>query len=69
MTILQILAKQIHNVKFLNKVWNVKQGLEDSSNFSRGIEESALSPSPRWSTRARVSLPLGPRKNQVLTMR
>jgi hypothetical protein len=37
--------------------------------FSRGIDESALSPSPRWSTRARVSLPLGPRKNQVLTMR
>jgi hypothetical protein len=37
--------------------------------FSRVIEESALSPSPRWSTRARVSLPLGPRKNQVLTMR
>jgi hypothetical protein len=40
-----------------------------SSNFSRGIEESALSTSPRWSTRARVSLPLGPRKNQVITMR
>jgi hypothetical protein len=36
--------------------------------FWRGIEESALFPSPRWSTRARVSLPLGPRKNQVLTM-
>jgi hypothetical protein len=48
---------------------NVKQGLEDSSNFFRGIEESALFPSPRWSTRARVLLPLGPRKNQVLTMR
>jgi hypothetical protein len=48
---------------------NVKQSLEDSSNFSRGIEESALFPSPRWSTRARVSLPLGPRKNQLLTMR
>jgi hypothetical protein len=48
---------------------NVKQGLEDSSNFSQGIKELALSPSPRWSTRARVSLPLGPRKNQVLTMR
>jgi hypothetical protein len=48
---------------------NVKQGLEDSSIFSRAIEESALFPSPRWSTRARVSLPLGPRKNQVLTMR
>jgi hypothetical protein len=50
-------------------VRNVKQGLEDSSNFSRGIEESALSTSPRWSTCARVSLPLGPRKNQVLTIR
>jgi hypothetical protein len=37
--------------------------------FCRGIEESALFPSPRWSTRAKVSLPLGPRKNQVLTMR
>ena len=37
---------------------NVKQGLEDSSNFSRGIEESALSTSPRWITRTRVSLPL-----------
>jgi hypothetical protein len=48
---------------------NVKQGLEDSSNFSRGIEELALFSSPRWSTRARVSLPLGARKNQVLTMR
>jgi hypothetical protein len=66
---LQLLPKQIHNVKCLNKVRNVKQSLEDSSNFSRGIEESALSPSPRWSTRARVSLPHGPRKNQVLTMR
>jgi hypothetical protein len=39
------------------------------SNFSRGLEESALFPSPHWSTHARVSLPLGPRKNQVLTMR
>jgi hypothetical protein len=48
---------------------NVKQSLEDSFNFSRGIEESALFPSRRWSIRARVSLPLGPRKNQVLTMR
>jgi hypothetical protein len=48
---------------------NVKQGLEDSSNFSRSIKELVLFPSPRWSTRARVSLPLGPRKNQVLTMR
>jgi hypothetical protein len=37
--------------------------------FCRGIEESTLFPGPRWSTRARVSLPLGPRKNQVLTMR
>jgi hypothetical protein len=27
-------------------VRNVKQGLEDSSNFSQGIEESALSTSP-----------------------
>jgi hypothetical protein len=68
-TILQILAKQIHNVKCLNSVRNVKQGLEDSSNFSRGIEESALSTSPRWSTRTRVSLPLGPHKNRVFTMR
>jgi hypothetical protein len=48
---------------------NVKQDLEDSSNFFRGIEESVLFPSPHWSTRARVSLPLSPRKNQVLTMR
>jgi hypothetical protein len=48
---------------------NIKQSLEDSSNFSRGIEESALFPSPRWSTRARVSLLIGPRKNQVLIMR
>jgi hypothetical protein len=47
---------------------NVKQSLEDS-NFFRDIEESTLSPSPYWSTRARVSLPLGPHKNQVLTMR
>jgi hypothetical protein len=46
-----------------------KARLEDSSNFSRGIEESALSTSHRKSTRARVSLPLGPRKNQVLTTR
>jgi hypothetical protein len=37
--------------------------------FSQGIEESALFHSHRWSTRARVSLPLGPRKNQVLTMK
>jgi hypothetical protein len=29
---------------------NVKQSLEDSSNFSCGIEESALFPSPCWST-------------------
>jgi hypothetical protein len=43
--------------------------LKINTNFSRGIEESALSPSPCWSTRARVSLPLGPRKNQVLTTR
>jgi hypothetical protein len=49
-------------------MWNVKKGQEDSSNFSRGIEESALFPSAHWSTRARVSLPLGPHKNQVLTM-
>jgi hypothetical protein len=35
----------------------VKHGQEDSFNFSRGIEESALSTSPRWSTHARVSLP------------
>jgi hypothetical protein len=66
---LQLLAKQVHKVKLLNEVRNVKQSLQDSSNFSRGIEESALFPSPRWSTRARISLPLGPRKNQVLTMR
>jgi hypothetical protein len=46
-----------------------KQSLEDSSNFSQGIEESALFLSPCWSTRARVSLSLSPRKNQVLTMR
>jgi hypothetical protein len=37
--------------------------------FSQVIEESALAPSPRWSTHARVLLPLGPRKNQVFTMR
>jgi hypothetical protein len=37
--------------------------------FFRGIEESALSTSPRWSTRARVSLPLAHCKNQVLTTR
>ena len=43
---------------------NVKQVLEDSSNFSRGIKESALFPSPRWSTRARVSLPLGPARTK-----
>jgi hypothetical protein len=55
--------------KMLELSAECKQGLEDSSNFSRGIKESALSPSPRWSTRARVSLPLGPRKSQVLTMR
>ena len=35
--------------------------------FFPRYRESALSTSPRWSTRARVSLPLGPRKNQVLT--
>ena len=35
--------------------------------FSRGIEESALSPSPSWSTHARVSLPLDSRKDQVLS--
>jgi hypothetical protein len=34
-------------------VRNIKKSLEDSSNFSRGIEESALSTS-RWSTRATV---------------
>ena len=50
-------------------MWNVKKGQEDSSNFSRGIKESTLFPSPHWSTRAMVSLPLGPRKNQVLTIR
>ena len=33
--------------------------------FCRGIRESPLSISPRWSTRARVLLPLGPRKDQV----
>jgi hypothetical protein len=35
--------------------------------FFQGIEELALSPSPRWRTRARVSLPLDPRKDQVLS--
>jgi hypothetical protein len=46
-----------------------KVGTKKLLHFSQGIEESALSTSPCWSTRARVSLPLGPRKNQVLTMR
>jgi hypothetical protein len=35
--------------------------------FSRGIEESALSPSSRPSTRARLSLPLDQHKDQVLS--
>ena len=36
--------------------------------FCRGIRESPLSTSPRWSTRARALLLLGPRKDQVLSM-
>jgi hypothetical protein len=46
-----------------------EKGKKTPSNFSRGIEESALSTSPRWSTHARVSLPLSPRKDQMLTIR
>ena len=36
--------------------------------FCQGIGESPLSTSPRWSTRARVQLPLDPCKDQVLYM-
>jgi hypothetical protein len=32
--------------------------------FCRGIEESALFPSPRWTTRARVSFPLVPARTK-----
>ena len=35
--------------------------------FCRGIRESPLPTSPRWSTRARVLLPVGLRKDQVLS--
>jgi hypothetical protein len=66
---LQLLAKQMHKVKFLNLNAECKAKFRRLLHFFQGIEESALFPSPRWSTRARVSLPLGPRKNQVLTMR
>jgi hypothetical protein len=66
---LQLLAKQMHKVKCLNLNVECKAKFRRLLQFSRGIEESALFPSPCWSTRARVSLPLGPRKDQVLTMR
>ena len=45
----------------------VKRGKKNTTMFSRSIGESPLPTSPRWSTRARVSLPLDPRKDQVLS--
>jgi hypothetical protein len=54
--------------KLFKVIAESKVGTKNSSNFSQGIEDSTLSTSPCWSTRARVLLPLGPRKNQVLTM-
>jgi hypothetical protein len=46
-----------------------KVGTTRHLQFSRGIEESSLTSSPHWSTSTRVSLSLGPHKNQVLTMK
>jgi hypothetical protein len=64
-------SKANRQCKMLKVNAESKVGTRRLLQFSRGIEESALSTSPRWSwsTRARVSPSLGPRKNQVLTMR
>ena len=45
----------------------MNSGRKFSAMFCRGIGESPLSTSPRWSTHARVLLLLGPRKDQVLS--
>jgi hypothetical protein len=62
-------SKENTQSKLLKVNAESKVGIRKLLHFFRGIEESALSTSTHWSTRTRVSLPLGHLKNQVITMR